>query len=235
MAPSPSVLPPHEAGWRLRLRRTLIAGLLILTPATLTALILFELFQFMDGIFAPLLDRLIRAAVVTLSGPEAVRPGGYRIPGLGLAMTLLAVLVLGWLSTNVVGRSLVHGFERLIARIPGARSIYSATKGVLEALSRDQRNAFKGVVLVEYPKDGLFALGFITEHADWSAVDPRLEDTLMVFVPTAPNPTSGFLLLIPEQAALPVPISVEEGIRMVISGGILQPRLPGPPEPRGQV
>ena len=150
------------------------------------------------------------------------------------------VLLLGWLSTNVVGRKLIQVGENLIGRIPVAKSIYSATKGVLEAVSFEQSDAFKRVVLIEYPRKGLFVLAFVTRWARWPTIDPRTADMVLVFVPTTPNPTSGFLLLVPRDEAVDLPISVEDGIRMVISGGIVLPKLrhpemaPAPPTPVGE-
>ena len=138
-------------------------------------------------------------------------------------MTLLVILLLGWLSTNVGGRKLIQLLEAVIQRIPVAKSVYSGTKGVLETISHEKTEAFKRVVLVEYPKANLFALGFVTGGARWGGVRQSLDDLLLVFVPTTPNPTSGFLLLVPRSEAVELPISVEEGIRMVISGGILLP------------
>lgn len=210
---------PHTRSWSYRLRRMLLTGLLILTPVALTAFILYKLFDLMDGIFAPVLARAL----------------GRRIPGLGLLLTLAVILLLGWLSNYFVGRRLIHWAEQLIYRIPVAKSIYSGTKGVLEAISRRQTEAFKRVVLIEYPRKGLFALAFVTGNARWPQVHERTADFLLVFLPTTPNPTSGFLLLVPREEAHELPISVEDGIRMVISGGILIPRLgevPGvrPPE-----
>jgi len=208
---------PHKAPLRHRLRRMLIAGLLILAPAALTIYVLIALFRLMDGFFGPLVDRALSVYI-----PDA------HVPGLGLVMTLLVVLVLGWLSTKVVGRRMIAAFERLVQRVPVVRTVYASTKGVLEAVSRDKGEAFTRVVLIEYPKSNLFALGFVTRGARWEAVDPRTADMLIVFVPTTPNPTSGFLLLVPRTEAVALPISVEEGIRMVISGGILLPDIPAP-------
>ena len=199
---------------RTRFKRVLLTGLVILVPVTLTVYILKQIFDFMDGIFAPVIDKAIGVYL----------PGAH-IPGLGLVLTLLVVLLLGWLSTNVVGRRLIHGAEALIDRIPVAKSIYSATKGVLEAVSFDQAEAFKRVVLIEYPKAGIFALAFVTRAARWPKLHPKTGDVLLLFVPTTPNPTSGFLLLVPRSDTIPMPMSVEEGIRMVISGGILLPDL----------
>jgi len=202
---------------RTHFRRILITGLVILVPVTLTVYILKQIFDFMDGIFAPVVDKAIGAYIP-----------GVHIPGLGLVLTLLVVLLLGWLSTNVVGRRVIQGAESLICRIPVAKSIYSATKGVLEAVSFDQSEAFQRVVLIEYPKENIFALAFVTKSARWPNLHAKTADILLVFVPTTPNPTSGFLLLVPRSETIPMPISVEQGIRMVISGGILLPDLSGP-------
>ncbi len=193
----------------------LIAGLLILVPSALTLYVVLALFRLMDGFFGPLVDRALQVFI-----PNA------HVPGLGLAMTLVVVLLLGWLSTNVVGRRLIAFFERLIQKVPVGRTIYASTKGVLEAVSKSQDEAFTRVVLIEYPKRNLFALGFVTRGAQWGGIDPRTADLLLVFVPTTPNPTSGYLLLVPRAEAISLPISVEAGIRMVISGGILLPDLP---------
>lgn len=223
-APRPlpaDLAPPRLPDWRTRLRRTLLAGLLILAPLALTVLVLVEVFQFMDGIFAPIVDRALASALARES---------VHIPGLGLVLTLTLVLLLGWLSTNVGGRRLIRTFEGLVRRVPVAKSIYGATKGILEAVSQDQTETFKRVVLVEYPKANVFALGFVTGGVRWSAVGERFADLLLVFVPTTPNPTSGFLLLVPRAEAIELPVAVEDGIRMVVSGGILQADLNLPAE-----
>jgi uncharacterized membrane protein len=225
--PNPPSEAPAPPPWRAKFRRLLVTGLLILAPVALTVFVLVQLFRWMDGIFAPLVDGILAA---TFERP-------VHIPGLGLLLTFLVVLLLGWLSTRVAGRRLLRSMEGVIRRIPIAKSVYGATKGILEAVSADQADAFKRVVLVEYPKANLFAIGFVTTGARWGAVDERLADLLLVFVPTTPNPTSGFLLMVPRREAIDVPITVEEGIRMVISGGLLmpQPRVPGvmPPAPPG--
>lgn len=206
----------HSHPWRHRLRNLLLGGLLILAPAYLTVYVLLLLFRFMDGIFAPLIDR---ALSTFLEEP------GIHIPGLGILLTLTVILLLGWLSTGVLGRRIIDSVEAFIRRVPIARSVYGATKGVLEALSRDQADAFKRVVLVEYPRLGTYGIGFVTGGpARWSA-SPHDMELVPVFVPTTPNPTSGYLLLVPPREIIECPVTVEEGIRMVVSGGILQPEL----------
>lgn len=222
----PDPVPHHHPHWRAHLRNLLIAGLFILAPVYLTIYVLVLLFRFMDGIFAPLIDRTL----ATFLGERSIH-----IPGLGIVLTLTVVLFLGWLSRQVVGRRILDAIENLIRRIPIAKSVYGATKGVLDAVSRDQADAFKRVVLVEFPRKGLYAIGFVTGTASrWSEGDPRLnEEMIPVFIPKTPNPTGGFLLLVPPREILDCTLTVEEGIRMIVSGGILQPQavLRQVPEP----
>lgn len=198
----------------IQLRRTLITGLLILAPVALTIYVLLFLFQIMDGMFA--------GAVQHALGLE--RP----LPGVGILLTLMVVLVLGWLSSNVFGRRLIMLLEKVLARIPVAKTIYASTKGIVEAVSQSQTEAFKRVVMIEYPRRGLFSVAFVTGNARWGELHPETSDLLLVFLPTTPNPTSGYLLLVPRDQTTDLPITIEEGVRMVISGGILMPRmLPG--------
>lgn len=228
--PSPQIPKPptppvrHHVGWKARLRRKLVAGIVILIPVAVTVFVLAQIFKFMDGIFAPVVSRVLGRI---LGEAEKVH-----IPGLGMVLTLLLILLLGWLSTNVAGRRLLRSLERVLLRLPVARSIYGATKGILDTVSKDQAEAFKRVVLIEYPRKDLFALAFVTGGARWGRIDERLDDLLLVFLPTSPNPTSGFLLLVPASEAIDLPMSVEEGFRMVISGGILLPAFPPAPRPQ---
>lgn len=206
---------PRTVPLKTRLKRFFITGLVILVPVTLSFFVLRAIFNYMDGIFAPLVNRFLRFWFPI-----------DHVPGVGLVMTILVVLLLGWLSTRVAGRRIIRAMEDGLGRIPVAGAVYGATKGVLEAISAEKSEAFKRVVLIEYPKQNLFALAFVTGNAYWGGVDERLDDLLLVFVPTTPNPTSGFLLLVPRKEAIPLPIPVEEGIRLVISGGVLRPALP---------
>jgi uncharacterized membrane protein len=210
--------PAERHTWRHNLRNLLLGGLLVLAPVYLTIYVLTVLFRFMDGIFAPLIDR----SLGMMLGER-----GIHIPGLGIALTLTVILFLGWLSERVLGRRILDSIEAFIRRIPIAKSVYGATKGVLEAVSRDQAEAFKRVVLIEYPRRGMFGIGFVTgSPARWGSGHPLLDEELVpVFVPTTPNPTSGFLLMVPPHEIFECPMTVEEGVRMVVSGGILQPEV----------
>jgi uncharacterized membrane protein len=197
---------------RMRLRRMFFTGVVILVPVALSGYVLVQLFRFMDGIFAPRIQAWIDPFI----------PGFY-IPGLGLILTLMVVLLLGWLSNNIAGKRVVAAIERLIARIPIGGAVYLATKGVMEALARDKSEAFKRVVLIEYPRQDMFAVAFVTGSSSWPDIHERTADFVMVFLPTTPNPTSGYLLLVPRDQTIPLPITIEEGVRLVISGGILLP------------
>ncbi len=213
MADDQPVLPPPPLPLGTRIKRQFLTGLVLLVPVALSAWVLLSLFNWMDGIFAPRIQQLIDPLV----------PGFY-IPGLGAILTVILIFAVGWVSSNVIGRRIVAWAEGVIARIPIGGSIYSASKTVMEAVSQDQSEAFKRVVLIEYPRKDLFAVAFVTNSGRWPAVHARTADMLMVFVPSTPNPTSGFVLMIPRDQAIDLPISVEAGIRMVISGGIVMPR-----------
>lgn len=207
--------PGSEAeapGFAPRLRRLLLAGLVVLVPLALTAWVLHGLFELVDGLFAPLVARVT----------------GWRVPGVGLLLTVLVILLLGWLSTNVLGRRVIDLGERVLRRIPVGRTVYSATKSVLQVFAHRQTDAFKRVVLIEYPRRGMFAVAFVTGRARWPQVHEDVADARLVFLPTSPNPTSGFLLVVPADEILDLPIAVEEGVRLVISGGLVSPALAGP-------
>ena len=200
---------PDSSGFGPRLRRLLVAGLVVLVPLALTAYVLYRLFELMDGMFAPVL----------------VRATGWNAPGLGLLLTFAFILLLGWLSTSILGRRLISLGEMLLQRIPVGRTVYSASKSVLQVLAERPTDAFKRVVLIEHPRPGMFAVAFVTGRACWPQIHQDLADARLVFLPTSPNPTSGFLLIVPDDQIVDLPIPVEEGVRLVISGGLVSPRL----------
>lgn len=203
----------EEAHLLARVRRVFVAGLIVLIPAALTVAVLLWLFRSLDGVLGPAITELT----------------GQQIPGLGLLATVGIVFVLGLVSKNVLGSRLVGVAERFIQRIPVARSLYISTKGVLASLADRPADAFKRVVLLEYPRRGVWSIGFVTGSLERPSETPDVGDLLTVFVPTTPNPTSGFLVLVPRAETTELPFPVEEGIRLVISGGILRPPSWGGP------
>ncbi len=194
------------------LRRTLIAGLLVWLPLVATIFVLRFLVELMDVSL-----RLL---------PHAYQPDtlvGFHIPGLGVLFTLVILLVTGLLVRNFLGRHLMGLWDALISRIPLVRSIYAAVKQVLHSIFSSSGQSFRQVVLLEYPKAGLWSLAFLTGKACQAIEDETGEPMLSLFVPTTPNPTSGFLILAPKEKVKPLSISVDEALKMVISLGVVQP------------
>ncbi len=189
----------------LHIRRTLVAGTLAAFPLIVTYWVVKWLFGLLDGLFAPILDHAI----------------GFHIPGLGLLISLAVFYLFGMLSANFLGRQVESGLELLMSRLPVLRAIYSSAKQVVETLSAGNKRHQQRVVLVEFPAKGHFMVGFVTRDIPAGAV--HQEGTLAVFVPTAPNPTSGALLFLPESAVLPTGMSTEEAFKVVLSGGVIAP------------
>ena len=195
------------SGVKRRLRELFLVGLAVVLPLLVTYLLLRFLFETLDR----LLDPIIQATL------------GRRVPGLGVLATLVIILVVGILTTNIVGRKLVAMTEGLLLRIPLVKNVYSASKQLFDAVTLPGKKAFRQVVILEYPRQGVYALGFITATQAKGFQDLVGEPTVNVFIPTAPNPTSGFFLVVPERSVIPVPISVEEALKLIVSGGLIVP------------
>jgi uncharacterized membrane protein len=190
---------------RHRLRTWFIAGLIVFLPVAITFSVIAWLFRIVDGFLGWLLPLLV----------------GQRIPGVGLVASILVIFFIGALATNVVGRRLVGFFEGLMLRIPLARSVYAATKSVSDSIFLQRRAAFQRPVLIQWPRAGMFTVGFVTGNT----IGLPTGRGINVFVVTTPNPTTGFLVLVPESEAQPLDMTVEEALRLVISGGIVSPAL----------
>lgn len=191
----------------LRIRRHLAAGLLVVVPLVVTAAVVHFLFDLLDSLARPLARRLV----------------GREVWGVGAALTLLVVYLAGLLSTNLAGKKLLAVFERLLENLPVVKTVYTASKQLVEAVSPGGRQAFRRVVLVEYPKKGTWALAFVTGEG----IGPLRGEAVTVYVPTAINPTSGFVLFAPEDELLDPELSVEEGLKLVVSGGVVVPPVAG--------
>jgi uncharacterized membrane protein len=195
-----------------RLRRYLIAGLLVWMPIGVTVFI----FRILLG----LMDRSL-ALLPPQYRPEAF---GLDIPGLGVILTVLVLLVTGLLTANIAGRRLVEFSERLLSRIPLIRTVYSASKNFAEVVFSPTNDSFKRVLLIEYPRRGIYSLAFQTS-ADLGEVQARTgEEMLCVFVPTTPNPTSGFIIMVPRREAITLDMDVEAALKMIISLGVVVPK-----------
>jgi uncharacterized membrane protein len=196
-----------------RLRNYFITGLLVLGPMVLTLYVAWRLFFFFDHL-----------AGTTLRGGY-IRPGG--VPGLGLVTVFLIILVTGMLVSNLLGRQVARAVEGALLRVPYLRGLYSTVKQVGEALLSPKRGAFQRVVLIEYPRPGVYTIAFVTAPPSSAVPGADGRPLTGVFVPTPPNPTTGPLLFLPEEQLIPSAISVEQAIRMVVSAGVATPPAPG--------
>jgi uncharacterized membrane protein len=194
------------------LRRYLIAGLLVWLPLAVTVLLVTFLIDLMDGTL-----RFLPAAW----HPETLL--NVKIPGLGLLLSLVVLLVTGMVVTNLLGRSLFAVGERLLGRIPVVSTIYSATKQLTETLFSSTGKSFRKVVLVQYPRPGLWTIGFLTGDGAPEAIARTGRDLVNIFVPTTPNPTSGFFLMVPREDLLELDMPVDAGIKMILSAGAVVP------------
>ena len=198
-----------------RIRNVFITGLLITLPIALTWFILQFLLNNFDAL-SPVFTNIL----IQLGAPI---PEGYRIPFLGLVVTLLIVLIVGWLTTNFFGKKVFQIGELLIEKIPFVRRIYKGSKQVVSSIAEADTSAFRKVVLLEFPRRGLLAIGFVTGESLGEVQQVTQANMLNVFVPTMPNPTSGFLIFSPPEELTEVSMTIEEGIKYVVSGGLVTP------------
>jgi len=202
---------------RSHFKRWFFTGLILLVPILVTVYLFLAVVRHMDGML-----HLI---------PPAYQPDqllGFHIPGLGVLLTLLVVLFTGMVGASFIGRWFVRLGENIVDRIPLVRSIYGAIKHVLETVLQDNKDAFRRVVLIEYPRPGLFVLAFVTGVDEGEVRHRTGERMVAVFIPTTPNPTSGFLLYVPEKDAIALDMSVEDGMKCVISAGVISPEWSAP-------
>ncbi len=195
-----------------RLRRYLVAGLLVWLPLGVTIF----LFRILIG----LMDKSL-VLIPRQYHPEELL--GVSVPGLGVILTIVLLLLTGVLTANIVGRSFLGGWESLMDRIPVARSIYSAAKNFAEIVFSDSGKAFSKVLLVEYPRKGLYTLTFQTA-SDVGEIQGRTgEDVVCCFVPTTPNPTSGFIIIVPKKDVIELDMEVDEAVKLIMSLGVVVP------------
>lgn len=195
-----------------RLRRYFVAGLLVWIPLGVTYILLRFLISLMDRSL-----RYVPAKYL----PESWL--GIPIPGLGVILTIIVVLLTGVLAANFVGRSVVGGWESLMERIPIVRSIYSAAKNFAEIVFSESGNAFSKVLLVEYPRKGIYTLTFQTATEVGEIQARTGADVVACFVPTTPNPTSGFIIIVPKKDVIELDMEVDEAVKLIMSLGVVVP------------
>ena len=202
-----------SSGFWGRIRGYFLAGILVTAPLGITGYLAWVIVKFIDESVTPL--------VPAPYNPETYLP--FSVPGLGVLILIIILTLIGALTAGLLGRWLLHTGERMLNRMPVVRSIYSAIKQIFETVMGQQSNAFREAVLIEYPRRGIWAIAFITGVTEGEVQNLTEQETVNIFLPTTPNPTSGFLLFVPKDEVVPLDMTVEEAIKMVISGGIVTP------------
>ena len=203
----------HTLGFGQRVRAYFLTGILITAPLFITGYLAWLFIGFVDAKVTPLLPEQYN--------PESYLPFG--VPGLGLIILFIFLTIVGAVTAGFFGKLWLRFTERLLNRMPVVRNIYSAVKQILETVLAQQSSAFREAVLVEYPRRGLWAIAFITGRTEGEVQNVTEEECINIFLPTTPNPTSGFLLFVPKKDLISLSMSTEEAIKMVISGGIITP------------
>ncbi|MDD5426464.1 MAG: DUF502 domain-containing protein [candidate division Zixibacteria bacterium] len=187
-------------------KRHFLSGVLIVVPLILTYIVLKFLFETIDGILQPIIFKLF----------------GYFIPGLGVFTTLLLIILAGMFTRNYLGHKLYKYSERLLVKMPVIRPIYSSAKQLLEAVTISDVKSFKEVGLVEYPRKGVYALCFIARTVKIK-VEDNLKNTFTVFIPSTPTPVSGMVILVPREDVILLDMTIEDGVKFLVSGGVASP------------
>lgn len=194
------------------LKKYFFTGLLVIVPISVTGYAIWFLLKAMDAILKYVPARYLPETYLHI-----------HIPGLGLILVVFLVFAVGLLTRNFVGRKMVHLGEKIVDRIPLARIIYVGVKQLLEALFLQKTKAFDKAALIEYPRRGIYAICFITGESKGEVQRKTNKNMINVFVPTTPNPTSGFYILIPENELIILNMSVEDAFKLIVSGGIVSP------------
>ena len=198
-----------------KIRGYFLTGIIVTAPVGLTFYVSF--------LFIGFIDAKVRNVIPVQYHYDNILP--FEIPGLGLLFVFIMLTFIGFLTAGLIGRYIIKLGERIIARLPIIRSVYGALKQIFESVLKTSSKSFREVVLIEYPRKGIWAIGFITGDTKGEVKHSLKEEIVNVFLPTTPNPTSGFLLFVPRKDLKVLNMNVEEGIKMVISGGIVTPKF----------
>lgn len=194
------------------LRSYFIAGLLVVVPLYITVYVLSLIVSFMDGVF--------------LLMPSAFHPDNFlpvHVPGLGIIVTLVLILIVGVIATNFLGKRLLGIGEKALSKIPVLRIVYNATKQFMETFFTKEHQGFRRVVLVEFPRAGLYSIGFVTNKPSGEIKHKVREDMISVFIPTTPNPTTGFFIVVSEKEVITLEMKVEDAFKIIMTGGMVFP------------
>jgi uncharacterized membrane protein len=198
-----------------RFRRYFLAGILVTSPILITVYVTWLIVTFIDAQVAGLLPNSL----------DFTKQLPHQIPGLGLIISIIVITFIGAITPGFIGRTLLKVGERILDNTPVVRSIYGAIKQIMETVMSTNSESFREVVLVEYPRKGIWVIGFVTGETKGEVQSLNKETLINVFIPTTPNPTSGFLLFLPKKDLIYMKMKVEDAVKMVISGGIVTPEI----------
>lgn len=237
---------PRRPGILSRLRASFLTGLVVIAPVGLTIWLIWTVIGWIDGFVWPLVPNVWQPDSIVnywLGNPRIVTQDGIAIPnpdwvrvnvrGVGVIVFLLFTVFIGWIAKGYIGRSLIRWAESLVERTPVVRSIYSGIKQISETVFAQSERSFETACLIEYPRKGIWAIGFISTTAK-GEVSERAGNTgalRSIFVPTTPNPTSGFLLFFPAEDVIELEMTVEDAAKLVISAGLVYPNGKDPTKP----
>jgi uncharacterized membrane protein len=222
--PQNPVIPytaPVRTGLLARLRTWFLTGVLIVAPLALTLYVCLAIVRWVDQLIAPFIPPPYR--------PEVYFNLPFEVPGTGFVIVVVGLTVIGASAATLLGRYFVRASDRVLARLPIIRSLYGALKQMFETLLSQKSGAFRQVVLVPFPHPGSWALGFLAGDATLSVQRAFDDDMIAVFLPTSPNPTSGYIVFVPRANVVPIEMSVEDGLKLVVSGGMAAPGSAGQP------
>ncbi|KNG92952.1 DUF502 domain-containing protein [Pseudaestuariivita atlantica] len=230
---------PRRPGLLARLRTSFLTGIVVIAPVGLTVWLIWTVIGWVDGVVLPfvpeasqpenLVNQLIGNPrfVTTETGQKVPNPDWItvNIRGVGVVVALFFTIFVGWIARGVIGRSLIRWAESLVESVPVVRSIYSGVKQIAETVFAQTDRSFEKACLIQYPREGIWAIGFISTQAKGEVArrGGRGTDMLSIFVPTTPNPTSGFLLFFPREDVIELDMSIEDAAKLVISAGLVYP------------
>ncbi|MFO8127811.1 DUF502 domain-containing protein [Yoonia sp.] len=217
----------NKPGIVARLRSNFLAGLIIVAPIGLTIWLIWTVVGWVDGWVWPFIPQAYQptALLNDLLGLEGEDQIQVNVRGVGVVIFLIFTMIVGWVGKGLIGRSFLGIGERFVDRMPVVRSVYNAAKQIAETVFSQRETSFDTACLVEYPRKGIWAIAFISINAK-GEIDAKLNDgepIVTVFLPTTPNPTSGFLLFLPQRDVMPLDMTVEDAAKLVISAGLVYP------------
>jgi len=220
-----TILRSSKTGLWSRIRQSFVAGLVVILPVFITFLLL----RIVIGYLREGLHSTFHALIELVLGPWLADSGFYDLVenvvlfAIGLPIVLLFILLIGWLTRNYVGRKIIEAGEWVLEHIPLVGGIYDSLKKLVQTIFMSGGKAYRSVVMVEYPRRGTWVLGFVTSTSEGEVQARTGGKVVGIFIPTTPNPTSGFLIYVPEQQLVHMDMSVEDGVKLVISGGAVEP------------